>query len=305
MQPRVGEKEERDIQKRVFRILRDLGHPDPPVNLSDVRDLLSLDLTYYSSTDPELVLELSHRFRLLVRKTLPDLGNHLRNALEKSGLCAFWVPAANRIMIDREVPTAKHRWIEAHEITHSITPWHREFLLGDNAHTLDPACHAVLELEANHGAGRLLFLNDLFSKEAMQTDLSFKSIKTLARRYQNSIISTFWRTVEDRDPSQPVFGLISHHPRYPEIGTHDGTNPWRHYIGSLAFRSQFAGISASQIFDLVKQHASYRRTGPILEAKEILRDVLEDEWEFHIESFSTKYDLLTLGYPINRRKVVM
>ncbi|MHB8390256.1 MAG: hypothetical protein ACYDBH_11840, partial [Acidobacteriaceae bacterium] len=123
--PQVGEPEKREIHDQVGRILRDLGYPEPPLKLADVRALLSLDSQYYSSSDPGLVTELSHRFTLLARKTIPDLGKHLLAALSKSRLCAFWVPDTARILVDSDVPKPKHRWIEAHEITHSITPWHR------------------------------------------------------------------------------------------------------------------------------------------------------------------------------------
>ena len=180
----VGELEKREIRGQVDRILRDLGRPEPPLVLADVRALLSLDLQYYSRTDPGLIAELTHRFNLLAKKQLPDLGNHLIAALAKSRLCAFWVPESSRILIDSEVPALKHRWIEAHEITHSVTSWHKGFLRGDNSQTLDPACHAVIEAEANYGAGRLLFLQDQFSLEARALPLSFTSIIDLSRRYQ-------------------------------------------------------------------------------------------------------------------------
>lgn len=296
-----GELERRDIRDQIDRILRDLGNPEPPLKLKDVRSILSLDLKYYSSTDPGLVSELTHRFQLLVRKTIPDLGRHLQSALSKSKLCAFWVPEQSRIMLDSNVPQLKHRWIEAHEIIHSITPWHKNFLLGDNAQTLDPICHAVLEAEANYGAGRLLFLNDKFGVEARDVDLSFKSIDSLRKRYGNSIVSTFWRTIEDRDPGQCVFGLVSIHPYYPEIGRHDGPMPWRYFIRSDAFAREFSRVSPETMFEIVRRHASRRRAGPVFAAEDVIRDDRGVEWEVELESFSNTYTVLTLGYTTNAR----
>ena len=301
----AGEIEKRDIRDQVGRILRDLGHPEPPLKLADVRTLLSLNLQYYSSSEPGLAAELTHRFTLLARKTIPDLEKHLWTALSKARLCAFWVPDAAKILIDAEVPEPKHRWIEAHEITHSITPWHRKFLFGDNAQTLDPACYAMLEAEANYGAGRLLFLQDRFTSDTRDLDLSFKSIKLLAKRYGNSIISTFWRVVEDRDPSQPVFGMVSVHPHYPDIGKHDGPTPWRYFIRSVAFQTQFSTISPEKSFALIKLHARGQKTGPVFSAQDVLKDVIGDNWEFQIESFSTKHALLTFGFPIRQCQLVV
>ena len=296
-----GELERCDIRDQIDRILRDLGNPEPPLKLTDVRSILSLDLKYYSSTDPGLVSELTHRFQLLARKTIPDLGRHLQSALSKSQLCAFWVPEQSRIMLDSDVPKPKHRWIEAHEIIHSITPWHKKFLLGDNAQTLDPTCHAVLEEEANYGAGRLLFLNEKFGVEARDADLSFNSIDLLRKRYGNSIVSTFWRTIEDRNPGEAVFGLVSIHPHYPEIGRHDGPKPWRYFIRSDAFNRQFSGVSPEAVFEIVRSHASRRRAGPIFAAQDVIRDDRGTDWEVELECFSTTHAVLTLGYPTNAR----
>lgn len=297
----VAELEKREISGQVQRILRDLGNPEPPLNLADVRSLLSLDLRYYRSTDPGLIAELTHRFNLLARKTIPDLGRHLVSALAKSKLYAFWVPDSARILLDQDVPVAKHRWIEAHEITHSVTPWHKGFLLGDNRQTLDPACHAILEAEANYGAARLLFLQDRFAADARDLSLDFQSVRQLADRYNNSIVSTFWRTVEERNPGQAVLGLISVHPHHAEVGAHDGPEPWRYFIRSALFRTQFANVAPEDVFGLVARHASRRRTGPILLADDILPDATGRMFEFRMESFSTKHALLTIGFPLRER----
>lgn len=295
-----GEDEKRAIREQVSRILRDLGNPEPPLKLADVRTLLSLDLHYYSSSDPGLVTEITHRFKLFAQKSIPDIGRHLLTALSKSKLCAFWVPESSRILVDKDTPKPKHRWIEAHEIVHSVTPWHKAFLLGDNAETLDPTCHANLEAEANYGAGRLLFLQDRLSSEARDLTLSFSSIRQLAKRYGNSIVSTFWRAVEERDPTQPVFGVISVHPLHLEIGSHDGLNPWRYFIRSSAFRTQFSTIEPEQVFELIQRHATSRKTGPIFTVTDCICDANGDPWDFQIESFSTGHALLTLGFPRRR-----
>lgn len=116
-------------------------------------------------------------------------------------------------LIDETVPELKQRRIEAHEITHLVIPWHHEFLFGDTEYTLDPVCHAIVEAEAN-SSGSLR----PFAQEARDLKPNFKSIKSLAARYGNTITSALWRIVEDREPNRPVCGMVTIHPRYPEIG---------------------------------------------------------------------------------------
>ena len=301
----VGDFEKREIDAQISRILRDLGSPPPPLKLEDVRKLLKLDLKYYKSTDPGIIEELTHRFTLFARKTIPDIGKHLAAALAKSKLNAFWVPDSRRILLDETVPEPKHRWIESHEITHSVTDWHKEFLLGDNRYTVDPFCHATLEAEANYGAGRLLFLSDLFAKEARDLAPTFDSIKTLSKRYENSMVSTFWRMIESRDPRQAVFGIVSAHPKFPEIGAHDGEDAWRYFIRSPAFRSQFSNISIEATFGLVAKHCTNRKKGPIFFAKDVMTNEIGEDWECTIEGFSTTHAVLTLGIITTKKSTIV
>jgi hypothetical protein len=57
----VGEQEAADIRAQVARVLRDLGDPEPPLNLDVVIEQLKLDFKYYSSTDLSTFDEIAHR----------------------------------------------------------------------------------------------------------------------------------------------------------------------------------------------------------------------------------------------------
>ena len=301
----VGEYEKREIDGQIARILRDLGNPPPPLKLTDVRNLLKIDLGYYKSTDPSFLQEITHRFTLLARRTIPDIGKHLATALSKSKLNAFWIPAVQRILLDETVPQPKHRWIESHEISHSITEWHKEFLLGDNRFTVDPLCHATIEAEANYGAGRLLFMADMFAKEARDLPANFDSVMTLAKRYENSIVSTFWRLIESRDPDHAVFGMVSNHPIFPEIGAHDGAEAWRYFIRSPAFRTQFPNVTPEQAFTLIASRCTTRKKGPLFHTAELIENAIGEKWEFNVECFSTTHAVLTLGIAHSKRNAVI
>ncbi|HEX8980820.1 MAG TPA: hypothetical protein VF811_14020 [Parasulfuritortus sp.] len=294
MRELVGAKEQHDIDRLVDKILRDLGSPEPPLRLDLVRDLLSLDLKYYSSTDVSPLAEFAHRIKV-AGKQLVARPSLILDVVKKAKLSGLWLPDNRRIFIDQEIPEAKHRWIEAHEVTHSFVPWHQEFLLGDDELTLDPTCHEIIEAEANFGAGRLLFFGDRFQSEARDCEANFKSIKNLGDRYGNTITSTFWRFVEDRDPATPAFGLISQHPLHPDIGQGPNGEPIHRFVTSAGFRSQFPHINAADIYALIERNVSRKRRGPVIDAIDVLTDRDGFPKRFFLDGFCNSYQVLTYG----------
>jgi len=60
----VGHHEIQDIDKQVDRILLELGNPEPPLSLEIVRDLLKLDLQYFSGSDPTHLEQVTHKLRI-------------------------------------------------------------------------------------------------------------------------------------------------------------------------------------------------------------------------------------------------
>lgn len=294
MRELVGQKEQRDINQLVAKILRDLGNPDPPLRLELVRDLLALDLKYYSSTDVNPLAEFAHRIKV-GGKQLVARPSLILDVVKKAKLSGLWLPDNRRIFIDQEVPAAKHRWIEAHEVTHSFVPWHREFLLGDDELTLDPTCHATIEAEANFGAGRLIFLGDQFHAEARDCAPNFESIKTLKHRYGNTLTSTFWRFVEDRDPEIAAFGLISQHPHHSDIGRGSNGEVIHRFVRSEGFCARFPNIEAADVYTLVERNASRSRGGPVVNGIDVLFDSDGSPKKFALDGFSNTYQVLTYG----------
>ncbi|MCX4141117.1 hypothetical protein M0D68_23190 [Paraburkholderia sp. SEWSISQ10-3 4] len=294
MKELVGAREQRDIEQLVAKILRDLGNPEPPLHLGQVRDLLSLDLKYYSTTDVGPLAEISHRLKV-AGKQLVERPGLLLDVVKKAKLSGLWLPDDRRIFIDSELPPPKHRWIEAHEITHSFVPWHREFLLGDDELTLDPACHAVIEAEANFGAGRLIFFGNKFAGDARDCDPTFKSIKRLQGHYGNTLTSTFWRFVEDRDAEVPAFGLISRHPHYADIGSSSSGDPVHRFVASTAFHARFPDIKPLDVYTLVARNASWSRKGPVVDGIDTLTDATGAPVRFVLDGFCNSYQVLTYG----------
>lgn len=276
----------KDIDKRVAKVLKDLGSPEPPLRLELVRELLRLDLAFYSKADTGILAETVHRLRVAGKQVLsrPAL---LVDAVLKFDLKALWVPDRKRILLDSDLPSKKQRWGEAHEVGHSLLPWHETVMHGDRKHTLTLSCEQQIEAEANFAAGRLLFLQGQFDEHLLGSDFRMNSIRKLSEIFENTITSTLWRAVESSDAI--AFGLVSQHPHH-ELKT----KPIRYFIRSAKFFDQFGQVSSIEVFQLLKSFCS-RGRGPIGEAELRLGDVNGNQHSFFVEVFFNHYEALTLG----------
>lgn len=282
-----------DIQGQVDKILRGLGNPEPPLDLREVRELLKLDLQFYSSMNTGPLREFVSKIKVGAKQIIkrPSL---ILDAVRKAGLKALWLPDRKRILIDESIPDLKKRHAEAHEITHSITPHHAHFLLGDDQETLRSSCHEKLEAEANFGSGQLLFLRERFVKEAHDMPCSLATVHKLAKPFGNTKTMTLWRLVEAAHKDKPIFGIVSVHPRL--LGDDfDPQAPCRYFIESPAFRARFGNVTESEAFQAMQGYATRARGGPLGEGQVIFvgRDGLRHH--FHMETFYNGYDALTLG----------
>ncbi len=280
-----------DIDKHIDRILRDLGNPEPPIRLEDVRQLLRLDLGFYSATDKGFIKEVVHALKIGARQVVerPTL---LLEAIQKLDLKALLLPDRKRILLDSALPILKQRWSEAHETVHSVLPWHGALAMGDTKLTLTPGCHEQIEAEANYGAGRLLFLGDLFAERARDVEPTMKNIMALHEHFGNTITTTLWRYVEGSE--RILFGMVSIHPHHPpENG--DPANSCRYFIRSPKFSEIFANGIETEIFRQVGGYCSQKKAGPLGKGVITLVDTNGSSHSFSCETFSNRYDVLTLG----------
>ena len=141
---------------------------------------------------------------------------------------------------------------------------------------------------------------DKFAQEARDVELSWASIQALKRRYGNTLTTTLWHMIEERNPDHPVVGLISRHPRHPKIGGGPDGNSCRHFIRSQGFRNVFPHIVANDIYGIVRSYVDFRSKGPTGDATEPLQDANGEFWEFRFESFCNGYDLLTFGIALRQ-----
>ena len=121
--------EAEDIGSQVQKILSGLGNPKPPLRVDDALELLRLDRGYYSSANQGAIREYVSRM-MVAGKQLIKRPTLLLDVIKKARLSALWLPDRKRILIDESIPKLKHRWNEAHEIGHSIIPWHQDTCSG-------------------------------------------------------------------------------------------------------------------------------------------------------------------------------
>lgn len=281
-----------DIDAQVDKVLRGLGSPEPPLDLALVRALLELDKGFYSAVDTSWVQEKVSRLRVAGKQIL-ERPSILLDVIKKFDLKALYLPDRRRILLDEDLPQKKHRWNEAHEIGHSLIPWHEDMMLGDDQTTLTPECHAQVEAEANFAAGHLLFMGEKFVTLARDIDPSLDAVRHLSSTFGNTLTTTLWRYVEQVFPDRAVVGLVSVHPGRFIVGSTE--KPCRYYIGSAMFQRQFGHVGAGELFQVLSSYCGMQKGGPLGSAELLLGDVDGQVHRFHFETFYNRYDALSLG----------
>ena len=291
---RVSDGTKREIDQHVEKVLRGLGNPPPPLDLREVRELLRLDMGYYSSGDDSALREKLSKLRVAGKQVLARPGL-LVDAVRKHNLRALYLPDRKRILLDEDMPKKKHRWSEAHEVGHSLLDWHHETMLGDTESTLTPLCRAHIEAEANFAAGRLLFLGARFDDEIVAHPPTIASVQALAATYGNSITSTLWRMVEQYPEPVQLVGLVSDHPRYSSSNNFAGESPVRHSFFSRTFLRKVGHVANELLWTHVQSYSSYVKRGPLGQAEVFLASKSGELVPFVFETFYNGYDALTLG----------
>src|SRR5439155_5904174 len=126
------------------------------------------------------------------------------------------------------------------------------------------ACSAIIEAEANYGAGQLLFLGERFITEAKSYPIAFDALKKLKGVYDNTMTTTMWRFVELAWPELPMVGIVSCHPlRARRPADFNPEDPCRHFIQSPAFAQRFSQLSEKEVFEKVAEYCGGQRGGPL------------------------------------------
>lgn len=284
-----------DIEGRVERVLKGLGNPEPPLSLEDVRELLRLDRRFYTANDTSAVDEVVSRIRVASKQVMERPGI-LWDAIRKLELRALYLPDRKRILLDGNLPVLKHRWNEAHEIGHSLLPWHEDSMHGDDKFTLSQTCHDIIEGEANYAAGRLLFLQGRFREEASSSSPALSFVRELSKKFGNTAATTLYRYVESSAPDAVLVGMITCHPharrRPPDFNALD---PCRYVVQSAGFERQFGHITEVELFRHLAGYCGAQRGGPLGSGDVILADRNGDRHRFIFETFCNTHEAHSLG----------
>ncbi len=273
----------REIDKAVWRTLKDAGLTRPPIRIESLLEHLNLHRGYYDLQNPGFCDKAKYKLLVAARKAA--------TALRKINLVAVLFQEEKRIVIDASLPAIKQDWPSFHESAHRILPWHLTYFHGDTAQSLDPDWQERLEAEANFAASSLMFCGPVFTRDAMDTRPEWASVESLKQHYGKSFVTTLRRYVE-HGPAHAMAMLVSTAPwdKRPE----DQPDDWRHFVGSPVFLQQFSRVKPADVVEAVNANVEFRRGGPIADCTVTLPDDDGDWHEFRIESFYNGYYILTL-----------
>jgi Zn-dependent peptidase ImmA (M78 family) len=272
------------IAARIQRLLKEIGNPDPPIDLAQARLIQKLDLRYYSIDSPDLIDRFTHRLR--VAGNLFTNFALVKEAVSTMGLKALLVPSKRRILIDDAMPNIKKRWAEAHEITHDLLDWHQDFMFGDSQLELSPGCQEMMEAEANYGAGQLVYPDYFFNDFVTGRSISIETARDLKDATGNSLASACWRLAEQS--AKPAFLLVC------EKGVAKYLTP------SRTFHARFSRFSVADFLALVKVKTRFYGKGPLGSFVTTIEDDDARPNEFEVEAFSNTYSVLIMGVATQR-----
>jgi IrrE N-terminal-like domain len=151
-------------------------------------------------------------------------------------LGALWFEERT-LFLDPEQSRVRRRFTEAHELIHALCPWHEAVLREDTEEELFRDTRAALELEANAGAGMLIFQRADFAARAAEGPCSIRTGLALAERYGASRHAALHHYVATHPA--PLALLVAG--RFPR---RDGSLPVWRGVESAAFAARFGAVAA-------------------------------------------------------------
>ena len=170
-------------------------------------------------------------------------------------------------------------------------------MLGDTEQTLTPACHEIMEAEANYGTGQLLFLANRFAMEAADSIPSLDLVRSLSKGFGNTMTSTLWRFVEQAHGGRPIVALVTGHPNPTRRKSDfDAAQPCRYCVESPLFRERFGTLKETDLFTAIVAYCGSQGGGSLGQSEVVLYDRNSEPHLFGFETFFNRHEALTLGH---------
>ena len=171
-------------------------------------------------------------------------------------------------------------------------------LFGDNESTLSQGCHDQIEAEANFGTGRLLTLQNRFAEQVAGTTPTLNDIQKIAKQFGNTWTSTLCRVVEALDI--PAFAVIGSHPN-----RRGSIEPCRYFIRSRRFESEYSSFTEADALAGIRTYCTFGTRGPLGSGEVVIKNGRGEPTTFLLESFATKYDVLTFAYLVRKESPLL
>lgn len=156
-----------------------------PTPLNQAMEVSGLVLAGKIILEPEIKKKLRQRFGDLVDRALELVLGSVRFD-------------DHSVYLKPDLYWSKRRFVQAHEISHQMFPWHRGvYGYLDDEKRLRPDVHDRYERQANQGAIEILAQGDALRREADDSLLTFGLIDELAGRYALSLQATARRVAEE------------------------------------------------------------------------------------------------------------
>jgi hypothetical protein len=151
-------------------------------------------------------------------------------------LGALWFER-REVYVDLGQPEPRRRFTDAHEAMHALCPWHEAVLREDTEDELFRATAEAIEVEANYGAGLLIFQGPRFAERIADAPRDISTALALADEHGASLQATLHHFAQHH-PAPVALLAIG---RFPQ---RDGTLPVWRTVASPAFRRRFGRLSA-------------------------------------------------------------
>jgi len=208
------------------------------------------------------------------------------------------------VFVDRSQGVPRGRFIEAHEVSHKIIPWHEAIFRLDDKERIFGPTKRTLDIEADIGAAELLFQGDLFVRQALDYRVSMAAPFSLAPDFGVSLTAAIRHyAVDHPDPVAVAIGgrYLRANGAVPLWAAHESPS-FRARIGPA--RQFFAsGIPARDLGDdgagaVVEQAL---RFGDVATGELSITDLRGDDQPFTLEAFCNQHVVMVMLSPVAGR----